>query len=152
MVFMLEDHPIVAEVYYPGLDSHPDRNMADSTFRSGRDCEEDFEYISQTYRELMSFVVTGEDDDEALRRARNACENLQVINLAVSLGGVEYLCKNPASMTHAMIPQEQRMKGGLEDGLIRISVGLERARDLVDNLRNSLDLCDNDSCDVLEDL
>ena len=45
---MLEDHPMVAEVYYPGLDSHLDRDMADSTFRSGRDCEEDHEYMSQT--------------------------------------------------------------------------------------------------------
>ena len=43
---MLEDHPMVAEVYYPGLDSHPDRDMAESMFRSGRDCEEDREYMS----------------------------------------------------------------------------------------------------------
>ena len=56
---------MVAEVYYPGLDSHPDRDMADSTFRSGRYCEEDREYMSQTYGGMISFVVTGEDDDEA---------------------------------------------------------------------------------------
>ena len=84
---MLEDHPMVAEVYYPGLDFHLDRDMLDSTFRSGRDCEEDHEYTSQTYGGIISFVVTGKDDDEALRRARNACENLRVINLAISLGG-----------------------------------------------------------------
>ena len=139
MARMLEDHPMVAELYYSILDSRPDRNMADSTFRSGRYCEEDREYMSQTYREVMSFVVTGEDDDEALRRARNACENLCVINLAISLGGVKYLCKHPASMTHDMMPREQRME-------------LERARDLVDDLRNSLDLCDDEGCDLLEDL
>ena len=149
---MLDDHPMVAEVYYPGLTSHPDREMADSTFRSGRDCEEDREYMPQTYGGMISFVVTGEDDDEALRRARIVCENLRVINLAVSLGGVESLCEHPASMTHAMIPKEQRMKGGLKDGLIRISVGLERARDLVEDLRNSLDMCDDEGCGVPEDL
>ena len=80
---MLEDHPVVVGVYYPGLDSH---------------------------------------------------------------------LEHPASMTHSMIPREQRMKGDLKDGLIRISVGLERARNLVDDLRKSLDLCDDKGCDVLEDL
>ena len=62
------------------------------------------------------------------------------------------MCKHPASMNRAMIPREQRMKGDLKDGLIRISVGLERARNLVDDLRKSLDLCDDKGCDVLEDL
>ena len=55
-------------------------------------------------------------------------------------------------MTRAMIPREQRMKGGLKDGIICISVVLDRARDLVDNLCNSLDLCNDEGCDVLEDL
>ena len=49
MACMLEDHPMVTEEYYPGLDSHPDRDMVDSTFRSGRDCEEDREYMSHTH-------------------------------------------------------------------------------------------------------
>ena len=78
--------------------------MADLTFRSGRDCEEDCEYISQTYGGMISFVVTGEDNNEALCRARNECENLRVVNLAVSFGGVKSLCEHTASMTHAMIP------------------------------------------------
>ena len=72
MARMLEDHPMVAEVYYPGLDSHLDRDMADSTFRSGRDCEEDHEYMLQTYSGMISFVFMVDDDDEALHRARNA--------------------------------------------------------------------------------
>ena len=55
-------------------------------------------------------------------------------------------------MTHAMIPQEQKMKGGSKDGHIRTSVVLERARDIVDDLLNSLNLCDNKGCDVPEDL
>ena len=85
---MLEDHPMVAEVFYPVLDSHLDRDMSDSAFRSGRDYEEYREYMSQTYRGgVISFVVMGEDDDKALLRARNAYKNLRVINLTVSLGG-----------------------------------------------------------------
>lgn len=96
---------------------------------------------------MISFVVIGEGED-ALRRARNVCENLRVVNLAVSLGGVESLCEHPASMTHTMIPREQRLAGGLHDGLIRLSVGLEKAKDLVDDLKNALDLCDEDGCDV----
>ena len=56
------------------------------------------------------------------------------------------------SMTHTMIPREQRQAGGLHDGLIRISVGLERAKDLVEDLKNALDLCDEDGCDVEVDI
>ena len=66
--------------------------------------------------------------------------------------GVKYLCEHPASMNRAMIPREQRMKGGLKDGIIHIIVGLDRARDLVDDIRNSLDLCHDEGYDVLEDL
>ena len=106
--------------------------MAYLTFQSGRDCEEDRKYMSQTYGGMISFVVTGEDDDKTLRKSRNVCKKLLVINLAVSLGGIEYMCKHPVSMTHAMIPGDQRMKGGLKDGLTHIIVGLERARDLVE--------------------
>mmetsp|Transcript_16897 Transcript_16897/g.24772 ORF Transcript_16897/g.24772 Transcript_16897/m.24772 type:complete len:515 (+) Transcript_16897:150-1694(+) len=147
---MLEDHPNVASTFYPGLDSHPDRGMADEIFKSGRDEDSEEGDVIQTYGGMISFVVKGEGE-EALRRARNVCENLRVINLAVSLGGVESLCEHPASMTHTMIPREQRLAGGLQDGLIRISVGLERAKDLVDDLKNALDLCDEDGCDVVEE-
>jgi cystathionine beta-lyase/cystathionine gamma-synthase len=143
---MLDEHPMVAETFYPGLDSHPDRSMADGIFRSGRDSDEDDD-IPQTYGGMISFIVQGEGE-EALRRARNVCEYLRVIHLAVSLGGVESLCEHPASMTHTMIPREQRIAGGLHDGLIRISIGLEKASDLVNDLRNALDACDEDGCEV----
>lgn len=140
---MLEAHPMVAQTFYPGLDSHPDRSLADPMFASGHDGDD----ITQTYGGMISFIVVGEGD-EALRRARNVCEHLRVINLAVSLGGVESLCEHPASMTHTMIPREQRLAGGLHDGLIRVSIGLENAKDLVDDLENALNLCDDDGCDV----
>mmetsp|Transcript_4250 Transcript_4250/g.5595 ORF Transcript_4250/g.5595 Transcript_4250/m.5595 type:complete len:510 (+) Transcript_4250:85-1614(+) len=144
---MLEAHPMVAEVYYPGLDSHPDRYLADQVFSSGRDVDSEEDEWKQTYGGMISFITVG-DGENALRRARNVCEQLRVVNLAVSLGGVESLVEHPASMTHTMIPREQRLAGGLHDGLIRLSVGLERAKDLVEDLRNSLDLCDEDGCAV----
>ncbi|CAB9522644.1 expressed unknown protein [Seminavis robusta] len=147
---MLEEHPLVQSVFYPGLDSHPDRELADGIFRSGRDDDmedDDDEAPPQTYGGMISFIVAGEGE-EALRRARNVCENLRVVNLAVSLGGVESLCEHPASMTHTMIPREQRVAGGLHDGLIRLSIGLERAKDLVHDLKNSLDMCDDEGCDT----
>jgi methionine-gamma-lyase len=141
---MLDEHPMVAQTFYPGLDSHPDRAMADAMFRSGRDSDD--EEYKQTYGGMISFITVGEDD-EALRRAQNVCERLRVINLAVSLGGVESLCEHPASMTHTMISREQRMAGGLHDGLVRVSIGLEKAEDLVQDLKNALDLCDQNAQD-----
>ena len=67
---------MVSKLYYPGLDSHPDRDMAKSTLRSGRDCKEDREYMYQTYGGGDILFVLVEDNTEALRRSRNACENL----------------------------------------------------------------------------
>jgi len=136
---MLEEHPMVAETYYPGLPSHPDHELAKGIFRSGADGPDD--NVEQTFGGMICFIVAG-DDDDALRRAKNVCENLSVVNLAVSLGGVESLVEHPASMTHAMIPREERLAGGLKDGLVRISIGLEKASDLVADLKQSLDRCD----------
>ena len=138
---MLEDHPMVESVFYPGLQSHPDHELAKRTFRSGRDFPADDN--PQTFGGMIAFIVAG-DNDTALLRAKNVCEGLSVVNLAVSLGGVESLIEHPASMTHAMIPREDRLAGGLPDGLVRISVGLERASDLVKDLKTSLDRCDSD--------
>jgi len=140
---MLEDHPLVDKTFYPGLPSHPDNTGDDQclvadAFRSGRDYAEDVSTMPQTYGGMIAFVVKGEGD-VALERAKRVCEGLRVVNLAVSLGSVESLVEHPASMTHAMIPREDRLAGGLDDGLIRISVGIERASDLVEDLKSSLD-------------
>ncbi|OEU21485.1 Cys_Met_Meta_PP-domain-containing protein [Fragilariopsis cylindrus CCMP1102] len=148
---MLEAHPAVVSVFYPGLDSHPDRQMSDGIFKSGRDDGDDEEDFNQTYGGMVTWIMAG-DDDVALQRAQNTCEHLRVINLAVSLGGVESLIEHPASMTHGMIPREQRMAGGLADGLIRLSVGLENARDLLDDLTNALDMCDDIPGSDVEDI
>jgi len=66
------------------------------------------------------------------------------VTLAVSLGGTESLIEHPASMTHAMVPREDRLAGGLADGLVRLSVGLEDSRDLVNDLKQALDACDTE--------
>jgi len=71
------------------------------------------------------------------------CERLKVITLAVSLGGTESLIEHPASMTHAMVPREVRLAGGLDDGLVRLSVGLEDVDDLLEDLLQALDGCDD---------
>merc|ERR1712085_89286 len=145
----LEQHPMIDSVFYPGLDSHPDRHMADALFLSGRDHGDDEYGDQQTYGGMVTFIMAGDDlgEERALQRAARVCEQLRVINLAVSLGGVESLVEHPASMTHTMIPRTQRLEGGLHDGLIRLSVGLEKAKDLIDDLKDALDRCDEEGCD-----
>ena len=71
------------------------------------------------------------------------CERLNVVTLAVSLGGTESLIEHPASMTHTMIPREDRLAGGLADGLVRLSVGLETVDDVLEDLKQALDGCDD---------
>mmetsp|Transcript_40083 Transcript_40083/g.44771 ORF Transcript_40083/g.44771 Transcript_40083/m.44771 type:complete len:575 (+) Transcript_40083:250-1974(+) len=148
----LEQHPMIDSVFYPGLDSHPDRHMADQLFISGRDHDDDDEYgDQQTYGGMVTFIMAGDDDlgeEVALQRAARVCEQLRVINLAVSLGGVESLVEHPASMTHTMIPRTQRLEGGLHDGLIRLSVGLEKCSDLIGDLQYALDHCDEEDEDA----
>jgi len=140
---MLEAHPLVESTFYPGLASHPDNQegaegcLVSNAFRSGRDSPEDV-HMPQTFGGMIAFIVKGEGN-VALERAKKVCEGLRVVNLAVSLGSVESLVEHPASMTHAMVPREDRIAGGLDDGLIRISVGIERASDLVEDVKSSLD-------------
>merc|ERR1712161_123436 len=146
----LEQHEMVDSVFYPGLDSHPDRHMADGLFLSGRDEDDDNDDENdygdrQTYGGMVTFIMAGDDvgEEVALHRAARVCEALRVIHLAVSLGGVESLVEHPASMTHTMIPRPQRVANGLHDGLIRLSVGLEKCTDLLQDLQSALDQCDN---------
>ena len=91
---------------------------------------------------MLAFIVEG-DADVALRRAARMCERLNVVTLAVSLGGTESLIEHPASMTHTMIPREDRLAGGLADGLVRLSVGLETVDDVLEDLKQALDGCDD---------
>lgn len=137
---MLEAHPLVESMFYPGLPSHPDHELAKRIFTSGGAAT--MARRGQSFGGMLAFIVKG-DDETALRRGRRLCERLNVVTLAVSLGGTESLIEHPASMTHAMIPRADRLAGGLQDGLVRLSVGLEDIDDLLEDLKQALDGCDD---------
>jgi cystathionine gamma-lyase len=117
---MLDGHPAVARVYYPGLESHPDHQVARRQQRG--------------FGGMLSFVVPG-----GMEGAGAVLERLRLFTLAESLGGVESLAEHPASMTHASIPPERRADLGLDEGLIRLSVGIEDCDDLLADLRCALE-------------
>jgi len=117
----LAEDPRVGHVYYPGLPDHPQHALA--------------------ARQMSGFggMVSFELKEDSVERARKFCESTQIFALAESLGGVESLIEHPAIMTHASVPQDVRLRYGLRDGLIRLSVGVEDGEDLVDDLRQALD-------------
>jgi cystathionine gamma-lyase len=114
----LEQHPRVQRVYYPGLPSHPEHDLA---------C-----------RQMTGFGGMVSVELGTLERARRFVERTRVFALAESLGGVESLVGHPASMTHASVPQEMRESMGLTDGLVRLSVGIEDVEDLIADLDQAL--------------
>jgi len=116
----LESNPKVKKVYYPGLASHPQHEIAKKQMSS--------------YGGMISFEM------ETLQAAKTLVENVKVINLAVSLGGPESLIEHPATMTHGpmLISEAERRRSGIEDGLIRLSVGLEDIEDLKFDLAQAL--------------
>jgi len=136
---LLESHPMVAECFYPGLPSHPDHELAKRIFTSGG--PNSSKGREQTFGGMLAFIVAGEPE-VALQRAIRMCERLRLVTLAVSLGGTESLIEHPASMTHAMIPREDRLAGGLKDGLVRISIGLESVDDILEDIKQAIDGCD----------
>jgi len=115
----LEAHPRVERVYYPGLPSHPNHAIAKKQMRAGG---------GMVSVELKATVA----------QAKKVCSSFGVFSLAESLGGVESLVDHPASMTHASIPAEERRRTGLQDGLIRLSVGIEDGSDLIADLDQAL--------------
>ena len=116
----LQSHPKVDKLYWPGLSSHPNHNIAKEQMKD--------------FGGMISFTLKGNDKDEAFR----VMENFHYFSLAESLGGVESLVNHPASMTHASIPYEERQKIGLVDSLIRLSVGIEDKEDLVEDLKRAI--------------
>jgi cystathionine beta-lyase len=83
---------------------------------------------------MISFNLVGDD----LEMAKNVVSKTELFTLAESLGGVESLIGHPSTMTHASIPREERMKSGVVDSLIRLSVGIEDIEDLINDLKNAL--------------
>jgi len=114
----LTEHPRVEKVYYPGLVSHPQHELAKQQ-QSG-------------FGGMVSFE-TG-----SLDNARKVLEGVKIITLGESLGGVESLISHPATMTHASVPAESRAKLGITDGLVRVSVGIEDIEDILEDLDQAL--------------
>lgn len=116
----LRAHPKVGKILWCGFEDHPNHDVAKKQMRG--------------FGGMMSFVLK-EDSVEA---AMEVLKKTKLFSLAESLGGVESLCGHPASMTHAAIPREERIKNGLADSLIRLSVGIEDAEDLIADLEQAI--------------
>ena len=116
----LRNHPKVGKVYWPGFNDHPNHDVAKKQMRD--------------FGGMISFTLK----NDSLENATTLMENMEVFSLAESLGGVESLINHPASMTHASIPREERIKNGLSDSLIRLSVGVEDIEDLLADLEQAL--------------
>lgn len=117
----LLNHPKVDSVYWPGLESHPNHSIAKKQMRG--------------FGGMISFNFVGNRLEDAL----NTVKKVKLFALAESLGGVESLIGHPVTMTHAAIPKEEREKTGVVDSLIRLSVGVEDADDIIEDLRQALD-------------
>ncbi|NVJ50271.1 MAG: cystathionine gamma-synthase [Gammaproteobacteria bacterium] len=115
----LEAHPQIERVYYPGLPSHPQHELA---MQQMSGCGG-----------MISVEVKG-----GLKKARAFMENLSIFALAESLGGVESLVNHPAIMTHASVPEKTRQQLGITDGLVRLSVGIEDPQDLMRDIDQAL--------------
>lgn len=116
----LEKHSKVKVVHYPGLLSHPQHDLARVQMNG--------------FGGIVSFEVKG-----GVEAGKKFVNSLELFSLSVSLGAVESLVDHPASMTHKVIPREERLKAGISDGLIRLSVGIEDVEDLISDLEQSFE-------------
>lgn len=116
----LSKHEKVKEVYYPGLPSHKNHLVAQSQMRG--------------FGGMISFSLK----EDSMESAQRVLKRTKLFSLAESLGGVESLIGHPATMTHGSIPRETRIKSGISDSLIRVSVGIEQVEDLIDDLEKSI--------------
>lgn len=116
----LRQHPKIGKVYWPGFTDHPNHAIAKKQMRD--------------FGGMLSFTLK----EDSLEKATQLMESVELFSLAESLGGVESLINHPASMTHASIPREERIKNGLSDTLIRLSIGVEEAEDLLADLEQAL--------------
>jgi cystathionine gamma-lyase/cystathionine beta-lyase/cystathionine gamma-lyase/homocysteine desulfhydrase len=114
----LSEHPKVRKVYYPGLKSHPQHELA--------------------RRQMSGFGGMISFETGSLENAGRVLENVKICTLGESLGGVETLISHPATMTHASVPEIERLRLGITDGLVRISVGIEDVEDIISDLDQAL--------------
>jgi cystathionine gamma-lyase len=116
----LKSHPKIGKVYWPGFTDHPNHAIAKKQMRD--------------FGGMLSFTLK----DDSMEKASKLMTSVELFSLAESLGGVESLINHPASMTHASIPKEERLKSGLVDSLIRLSIGVEDHEDLIADLDQAL--------------
>ena len=116
----LKSNPKVEKVYWPGFEDHPNHKVAKEQMKD--------------FGGMISFVPKGSSYNDTIK----IVEQLRIFTLAESLGGVESLAGHPASMTHASIPKEERLKSGIVDSLIRLSVGIEDVNDLIADLEQAI--------------
>jgi len=116
----LETHPKIQRVHYPGLKSHPQHELAKRQMNG--------------FGGIICFEVRGE-----LEAGVKLMNSVKLCTLAVSLGAVETLIEHPASMTHAIVPKEERLKAGITDSLVRLSVGIEDVEDIIEDLEQALE-------------
>ena len=116
----LRAHPKVGRVCWPGFEDSPGHAVAKKQMRG--------------FGGMISFTLK----DESMEKAMKVLSSTKLFSLAESLGGVESLINHPASMTHASIPREERIKNGLSDSLIRLSIGIEDADDLISDLQKAI--------------
>ncbi len=119
VVDWLSRHPRVKQLYFPGLPTHKNHAVAKRQMRA--------------FGGMVSFTL-----DATVKEAMDACARTKIFTLAESLGGVESLIEHPPSMTHASIPENERRRIGIDDGLIRLSVGIEDVADLIGDLDSAL--------------
>jgi cystathionine beta-lyase/cystathionine gamma-synthase len=116
----LRQHPKVAKVYWCGFEDHHNHDIAKKQMRA--------------FGGMMSFELK----EEGMEAVKKVMTSTKLFALAESLGGVESLINHPATMTHASIPREERIKNGLSDSLIRLSVGIEDVEDLIEDLNQAI--------------
>jgi cystathionine beta-lyase/cystathionine gamma-synthase len=116
----LRNHPKIGQVFWPGFEDHPGHAVASKQMRD--------------FGGMLSFTLK----DDSVENAMRVLSSTRLFALAESLGGVESLINHPASMTHASIPREERIRNGLTDSLIRLSVGIEDAEDLMEDLKQAI--------------
>lgn len=128
----LRNHPKVAKVYWPGFEDHPNHAIAKKQMRGFGGM------ISFELKPARTTDGVQSGGDDSVDNAKHVLSSTKLFSLAESLGGVESLINHPASMTHASIPREERIKNGLSDSLIRLSVGIEDADDLIEDLNHAI--------------
>lgn len=116
----LNNHPKVDKVFWPGFEDHPNHEVAKEQMKG--------------FGGMISFI----QKEDTIEQANKTLSSFKLFSLAESLGGVESLVGHPATMTHASIPREKRLEGGLTDSLIRLSVGIEDIEDLIADLAQAI--------------